>query len=101
MLVKLSDESRESRQTMHAHSDPPPIQSSCACRSDTGLAHVGRLVEKAVQQSRRGNKVWWECQTCGQHFTGAMRTGLAELWWSRVHDEAEERGAARRGLLSG
>ena len=72
-------------------SEPPPIQSGCACRSDTGLAHVGCLVEKAVaQQPHRGNAVWWECQTCGQHFTGAMRTGLAEAWWSRVCDEAEE-----------
>ena len=34
--------------------------------------------------------MWWECQTCGQPFTGAMRTGLAEAWWSRVCDEAEE-----------
>ena len=59
-------------------SDPPPIQSGCACRSDTGLAHVGCLVEKAVsQQPHRGNAVWWECQTCGQKFTGAMRMGLA------------------------
>ena len=72
-------------------SDPPPIQSGCACRSDTGLAHVGCLIEKAVaQQPHRGNAVWWECQTCGQQFTGAMQTGLAEAWWSRVCDEAEE-----------
>jgi hypothetical protein len=74
-------------------SDPPPIQSGCACRrrSDTGLAHVGCLIEKAVaQQPHRGSKVRWECQTCGQRFTGAMRTGLAEAWWSRVCDQAEE-----------
>ena len=73
--------------------DPPPIQSGCACRSDTGLAHVGCLVEKAVAQTpapRHRGVVWWECQTCGQQFTGAMRTGLAEAWWSRVCDEAEE-----------
>jgi tetratricopeptide (TPR) repeat protein len=72
-------------------SDPPPIQSGCACRSDTGLAHVGCLIEKAVaQQPHRSNAVWWECQTCGQKFTGPMRTGLAEAWWLRVCDEAEE-----------
>ncbi len=72
-------------------SDPPPVQSGCACRSDTGLAHVGCLIEKAVtQQPHRGDAVWWECQTCGQRFTGAMQTGLAEAWWSRVSDEAEE-----------
>ena len=72
-------------------SDPPPIQSGCACRSDSGLAHLDCLIEKAVsQQAHRGNKVWWECQTCGEEFTGAMRTGLGEAWWSRVCDEAEE-----------
>ncbi len=72
-------------------SDPPPIQSGCACRSDTGLAHLGCLIEKAVaQQAHRGYKVWWECQTCGQPFTGAMLTGLGEAWWSRVCDGAEE-----------
>jgi len=66
-------------------SDPPPIQSGCACRGDGGLAHVGCLTEKAVsQQAYRGNEVWWECQTCEQNFTGAMRFGLAEAWWSRV-----------------
>ena len=71
-------------------SDPPPIQSGCACRSDTGLAHLDCLIEKAVsQQAHRGN-VWWECQTCGQDFTWAMRMGLGEAWWSRVCVQAEE-----------
>jgi hypothetical protein len=78
-------------------SDLLPIQSGCACRSDTGLAHVGCLIEKAVaQQPYRGYAVWWECQTCGQPFTGRMQTGLAEAWWSRVCDEAEESGLPRR-----
>ena len=77
--------------TICLDSDPPPIQSGCACRSDSGLAHLECLVEKAVvQQAHRGRKVWWECQTCGQHFTGAMRTGLAEAWWARVRDAVEE-----------
>jgi hypothetical protein len=62
-------------------SDPPPIQSGCACRGDGGLAHVGCLTEKAVsQQAYRGNEVWWKCQTCGQTFTGAVRFGLAAEW---------------------
>ena len=48
-------------------SDPPPIQSGCACRSDSGLAHVDCLIAKAVsQQAHRGNKMRTECQTCGQ-----------------------------------
>jgi cytochrome c5 len=70
-------------------SDPPPIQSGCAC--DGGLAHVGCVIENAVaQRLHRGNKVWSECQTCNQDFTGAMRTGLAEAWTSRVCDQAED-----------
>ena len=77
--------------TICLDSDPPPIQSGCACRSDSGLAHLECLVEKAVvQQAHRGVKVWLECQTCGQNFTGAMRTGLGEALWSRVRGEAEE-----------
>ena len=72
-------------------SDPPPIQSGCACRSDTGLAHLDCLNEKAVsQQAHRGYEVWWECQTCGPDFTGAMLPGLGEAWWSRVCVQAEE-----------
>ena len=72
-------------------SDPSPIQSGCACRSDVGLAHVSCLIEKAIsQQAHRGFSVWWECQTCKQQFTGAMQTGLAEAWWSRAGDQAEE-----------
>ena len=72
-------------------SDPPPIQSVCACRLDGGLAHVGCLIEKAVsQQPRRGDEVWWACQTCGQLFTGAMQTGLGEAWWSRVRNLRRE-----------
>jgi tetratricopeptide (TPR) repeat protein len=72
-------------------SDPLPIQSGCGCRSDSGLAHVTCLVEKAVsQQPHRGYAVWTDCQTCKQEFTGAMKTGLAEAWWLRMCDQAEE-----------
>jgi hypothetical protein len=72
-------------------SGPPPIQSGCACRSDSGLAHLDCLIEKAVaQQAHRGYDVWMMCQTCEQTFTGAMRTGFAEAWLSRVCDQAEE-----------
>ena len=75
---------------------PPPIQSGCACRGDSGLAHIACLVQAAAsQQARRGNGVWatavWrQCQTCKQDYTGAMQTGLAEAWQSRVAGEAAE-----------
>ena len=70
---------------------PPPIQSGCACRGDSGLAHIACLVRAAVsQQAQRGMDVWRECQTCKQDYTGAMRTGLAEAWRSRVAGRAAE-----------
>jgi len=32
----------------------------------------------------KGRKMWWECQTCLQVFTGGMSAGLAEAWWSEI-----------------
>ena len=70
---------------------PPPIQSGCACRGDSGLAHIACLVQAAAsQQARRGSDVWQKCQTCKQYYTGAMQTGLAEAWRSRVAGQAAE-----------
>ena len=44
---------------------PPPIQTCCACRGDSGLAHIACLVQAAAsQQARRGLDVWRKCQTC-------------------------------------
>ena len=72
-------------------SGSPLLQSGCACRGDSGLAHVACLVENAIaQRPRRGDDVWRVCQTCKQEFTGAMRTGLAEAWRARVRHQAEE-----------
>ena len=70
---------------------PPPIQSGCACRGDSGLAHIACLVRAAAsQQAQRGGDVWRRCQTCTQDYTGAVQTGLAEAWWSRVAGQAAE-----------
>ena len=70
---------------------PPPIQSGCACRGDSGLAHIACLVRAAAsQQAQRGTGVWRECQTCKQYYTGAMQMGLAEAWRSRVAGQAAE-----------
>ena len=33
---------------------------------------------------------WWTCQTCEQQFTGEMRDGRANAWWSQVCDRAED-----------
>ena len=71
---------------------PSPIQSGCACRGATGLAHLGcrvRAAEALVEQ-KNSTEWWWKCQTCEQAFTGKMRDGLANAWWSRVRDRAED-----------
>ena len=64
---------------------PPPIQSGCACRGDSGLAHIACLVRAAAsQQAQRGNGVWRECQTCKQGYTGAVPVGVAVGWRAGV-----------------
>jgi tetratricopeptide (TPR) repeat protein len=74
--------------------DPRPIQSGCACRGDAGLSHVEcRAKDAAHRTKNRGDvKGWWECGTCGQRFTGAMKLGLAEAWWSTAQRLPEEGG---------
>jgi hypothetical protein len=75
------------------------MQSGCACLGDGGLAHVECRIESAVaQQPTRGDAVWSRCLTCAQDFTGVMRTGLAEAWWSRVRGHAEESGERRAAV---
>jgi hypothetical protein len=72
--------------------EPAPIQSGCACRGDSGLAHIACLVQAAAsQQAQRESDVWRQCQTCKQRYTGAMQTGLAEALRSRVAGQAAER----------
>ena len=75
---------------------PSPIQSGCACRGAAGLAHLSCRVEaaEALVEQTQSPEWWWTCQTCKQQFTGEMRNGLANAWWSRVCDRAED---ARRG----
>ena len=81
---------------------PPPIQMGCACCGDAALAHIDCMVQTiAALRAQRGFMVWRQCQTCKQHFTGPMRTGLADAWRSRVADQAaesDERLAAERNL---
>jgi len=80
--------------TICLQSKPPPVQSGCACRSDSGLAHLACLVKYAVfKQAEGGTELWTYCQTCKQEFTGATRLGLAEAWWSRVCREPDENPA--------
>ena len=58
-------------------SDPRPIQSGCACRSDAGLAHVACRVRVAESTNGGINIHWARCSTCKQSFTGSMLSGLS------------------------
>ena len=71
---------------------PSPIQSGCACRGAAGLAHLCCRVQAAdaLVKQKKCTEWWWTCQTCEQHFTGEMRDGLANAWWSQVCDRAED-----------
>jgi hypothetical protein len=81
-------------------SAPPPIQSGCACRGEAGFVHIECMVQAAVSQvAHRGTIAWHTCHTCKQHFTGAMRRGLAEAWWARVRN-AEVESNERLGAAS-
>jgi hypothetical protein len=73
-------------------SDPPPIQSGCACRGDAGLAHVEcRILAAEHKQKSSGDINAWEaCSTCGQRFEGAMAIGLAEELLQRVQGQPDE-----------
>ena len=84
---------------------PSPIQSGCACRGAAGLAHLRCRAEaaEALVEQKSSAEWWWTCQTCKQPFTGEMSDGLANAWWSRVCDGAEddrERLAAATNLAS-
>lgn len=69
--------------------DEEPIRSGCGCRSDGAIAHISCRAKNAVaQQDERGFAAWAKCQTCGQNFTGPMRTGLGEAMM-RLHPQTE------------
>ena len=70
---------------------PPPIQSGCACRGSSGLAHPSCLIQKATMPlANKGEdtdqSAWYACQTCHGHFTGKMRCALADAWCMHTKD---------------
>ena len=83
---------------------PPPIQMGCACRGDSGLAHIDCLAQAAeARKALRDGTPWGQCRMCNQNFTGVMRMGLAEAWRSRVAGqpaESMERLAAESNLAT-
>ncbi len=47
----------------------PTLHLGCACRSDSGFAHVACMARLARS---RGSASWRECRTCKQKLTGRM-----------------------------
>jgi tetratricopeptide (TPR) repeat protein len=77
---------RESACIICLESEPPPIQSGCACRSDAGLAHVRCRVQVAASKRDIVNKDWGYCSTCTQAFTGEMKRKLSSALSARVRE---------------
>ena len=64
--------------------DPPTTRMGCACRSDSGFAHVACLVTKATYLEDARALAWHRCETCDHDYTGETATALAEELYSRV-----------------
>ncbi len=62
---------------------PVRMRVSRGCRVDAA---------EALVEQKKSTEWWFTCQTCEQRFTGEMRGGLANEWWSRVCDRAEDDG---------
>ena len=73
-------------------SDPPPIQSGCACRGDAGLAHVEcRIMAAEHKEKASGNPESWQlCSTCGMKFNGTMSMGLGLEQLRRVQGRLDK-----------
>lgn len=76
----------------------PLLSTGCACcraESSAGRAHVSCLARAAVHQVRNGStapKLWRECPTCQQFFTGTVELGLGHERWKlyRNHPAADD-----------
>ena len=82
---------------------PLPVQCGCGCREEAGCAHVSCKIAYAKHEGLRFHKGWYECPTCKQRYTGAMRLGLAEALWSRLQRrpaEDDDRLAAQNSLAN-
>ena len=70
--------------------DPLPIQCGCGCRDEAGCAHVACKAEYAAHQGPSLHKGWIVCPTCKQHYTGAMKLGLAEAMCAQLKGRPAE-----------
>jgi Flp pilus assembly protein TadD len=67
----------------------------CACRGSGAVVHVECMVRVVdAQLPHRGELAWYECQTCGQSFTGTLCVALADAWLARAQQGTKERQRA-------
>ena len=70
------------------HPEEPLLSTGCACcraGSSGGRAHVSCLASAAAHQP----KLWSDCPTCKQQFTGAVRMELARARWDLYRSRPE------------
>eukprot|EP00035_Acanthoeca_spectabilis_P012812 m.232760 g.232760 ORF g.232760 m.232760 type:complete len:448 (+) comp15722_c0_seq1:35-1378(+) len=72
----------------------PLLSPGCACRGDSGLAHLSCRIEAAAHGDSAGRSevtsLWTTCGTCGQRWTGPLQHRLAATRWDRTADGDEE-----------
>ena len=84
------------------HPEEPLLDTGCACcrpGSSGGRAHVSCLAGAAAHQQ----KLWHQCPTCKQEFSGAVHIGLSRARWELLRNRPEadqERLTALRQLAT-
>eukprot|EP01046_Picozoa_sp_COSAG06_P038686 COSAG06_NODE_4488_length_4209_cov_3.108759_4_plen_522_part_00 len=73
------------------HPEEPLLSTGCACSragSSGGRAHVSCLASAAAHQE----KLWYECPTCKQYFTGTVHLELSRARWELCRHRPEADG---------
>lgn len=81
------------------HPEEPLLSTGCACcrrGSSGGRAHVSCLASAAVHK----RKLWNECPTCKQLFTGAVGVELSRARWELCRSDPEANGERMYALRS-
>eukprot|EP01046_Picozoa_sp_COSAG06_P007951 COSAG06_NODE_397_length_16244_cov_230.792320_11_plen_470_part_00 len=81
------------------HPEEPLLSTGCACcrpGSSGGRAHVSCLASAAAHQE----KLWYECPTCKQAFTGAVDIELSRARWELCRSRPEADGKRLNALSS-
>ena len=81
------------------HPEEPLLSTGCACcraGSGGGRAHVSCLASAAAHQ----RKLWRQCPTCKQEFTGAVKMGVSRTHWELCRHRPEADGERLAALCN-